>query len=136
MFKMGKDFDDLYHSLRETAWRLHNRHWRYIKRDLKRIKRISFAHTKAHRSVLLSEHLAPSPSPKVTKQKMTIWSRLPTQSHTNSLLACSRGLLFIGTLKTHVPHPNNDYSQDIVSSVLVLEPAGETLSFYQVTWTD
>ncbi|EED84080.1 predicted protein [Postia placenta Mad-698-R] len=40
--RMGDGFDELYHGLEKKARRLTNRHWRVIKRDLKRIGHVSF----------------------------------------------------------------------------------------------
>ncbi|KAF9798064.1 hypothetical protein IEO21_10790 [Rhodonia placenta] len=40
--RMGDGFDELYHGLEKKAHRLTNRHWRVIKRDLKRIGHVFF----------------------------------------------------------------------------------------------
>ncbi|EED77975.1 predicted protein [Postia placenta Mad-698-R] len=40
--RMGDGFDELYHGLEKKVRRLTNRHWRVIKRDLKRIGHVSF----------------------------------------------------------------------------------------------
>ncbi|EED83348.1 predicted protein [Postia placenta Mad-698-R] len=40
--RMGDGFDELYHGLEKKARRLTNRHWRVIKRNLKRIGHVSF----------------------------------------------------------------------------------------------
>ena len=43
MRKLADEIDDLYHNLEEKAHKLTNKHWRLIKRDLKKISHISFA---------------------------------------------------------------------------------------------
>lgn len=53
--RMGDEFDTLYHGLEERAHALTNKQWRCIKRDLKRIGRISFAQPTTRFAVICKE---------------------------------------------------------------------------------
>ncbi|PSR73857.1 hypothetical protein PHLCEN_2v10318 [Hermanssonia centrifuga] len=53
--KMGDEFNNLYHGLEKRAHALTNKQWRCIKRDLKRIGRISFAQPTTWLAVICKE---------------------------------------------------------------------------------
>ncbi|EED85256.1 predicted protein [Postia placenta Mad-698-R] len=53
--RMGDGFDELYHGLEKKARRLTNRHWRVIKRDLKRIGHVSFEDLSSHLPEICNE---------------------------------------------------------------------------------
>ncbi|EED80560.1 predicted protein [Postia placenta Mad-698-R] len=53
--RMDDGFDELYYGLEKKAHRLTNRHWRVIKRDLKRIGHVSFEDLSSHLPEICNE---------------------------------------------------------------------------------